>query len=183
MTLNEFIKSFDTENLVILFEGNTKVLEADTENLAELGKLLASKTDKMIFRSRNTEGSEKFFSDGVMAINHNRIQLISDKEQSNNENIDNLPEITYYQKNKGFDRHLEKYNAEGKNTLVSMAASVMRDISKISGNEKIKAASFVIFYDDLNKPMIGETAYTREICQQKNIPFINQSVWFNWLLE
>ena len=69
MTLKEFIERFDIDNSIVLLEGKRNVLEADKEKLTALGKLLAAKTEKMMFRSGNADGADQLFSDGVTAVN------------------------------------------------------------------------------------------------------------------
>ena len=77
MTLQEFIEKFDTENSIVLLEGKRKVLNEDSEKLIALGKLLASRTSKIIFRSGNAEGSDDLFSQGVCSIDQKRLQVIT----------------------------------------------------------------------------------------------------------
>ncbi|MEO6691873.1 MAG: hypothetical protein ABIO44_05985, partial [Saprospiraceae bacterium] len=62
MTLKDFINQFDKDNSIVLLEGKRNVLETDKENLVSLGKLLASRTSKMIFRSGNADGADYYFS-------------------------------------------------------------------------------------------------------------------------
>jgi hypothetical protein len=56
--LAEFINRFDQEGAVNLLEGKRKVLPADQDKLFLLGKLLAEKTTRMIFRSGNAAGAD-----------------------------------------------------------------------------------------------------------------------------
>ncbi len=77
MTLKEFIKQFDKDNSIILLEGKRIVLEADKEKLTALGKLLASKTSRITFRSGNAEGSDQLFSDGVTSVDNKKLQVIT----------------------------------------------------------------------------------------------------------
>src|SRR5690606_31339188 len=76
MTLDEFIAQFDKENTIVLLEGKRNVKEEDQEKLTALGKLLASKTKKMIFRSGNASGSDQFFPEGAAAVDHKRLEII-----------------------------------------------------------------------------------------------------------
>jgi hypothetical protein len=77
LTLIDFIKQFDKDNSIVLLEGKRNVLDVDKEKLIALGKLLASKTVKMIFRSGNAIGSDQFFSEGVASIDNKRLQVIN----------------------------------------------------------------------------------------------------------
>ncbi|MBW1660271.1 MAG: hypothetical protein JRJ48_07220, partial [Deltaproteobacteria bacterium] len=58
MTLDQFIDRYDKEGAVVLLEGKRKVPEDDKEKLIALGRLLASRTKKMIFRSGNAQGAD-----------------------------------------------------------------------------------------------------------------------------
>ena len=58
MTLIEFLKEFDKDNSIILLEGKRNVIDEDKEKLKALGRLLASRTKRLLFRSGNAEGSE-----------------------------------------------------------------------------------------------------------------------------
>lgn len=77
MTLKEFINQFNKDNSIVLLEGKRNVLETDKKKLVSLGKLLASATSKMIFRSGNADGSDQLFSDGVALIDNKRLQVIT----------------------------------------------------------------------------------------------------------
>lgn len=39
-----------------------------------------------------------------------------------------------------------------------------------------------IFYDDLNNPEEGGTRHTLKTCRLNNVPFIDQRIWFGWLV-
>lgn len=195
MTLNEFIKEFDNDNSIVLLEGKRNVLEADKEKLILLGKILALKTNKMLFRSGNADGADQLFSEGVSSVNSKRLHVITPYDGHRNktklayENIsmDNIniaaePEVVYQSKcNKKMEKLIEQYVAGDKNSLSVKAAYILRDTVKVIGTTDIKAATFAIFYDDLNKPLSGGTGHTINVCQQNNVPYINQSIWFNWL--
>lgn len=77
MTLNQFAKIYDHPNSTILLEGKRIVLDVDKDKLTELGKLLASKSSKMTFRSCNADGADYFFSLGVSSVDKARLQVIT----------------------------------------------------------------------------------------------------------
>ena len=197
MTLNEFISRYDNEHSVILLEGKRTVLEADKEKLTALGKLLASKTSKMTFRSGNADGSDQFFSDGVAMVDRKRLQVITPytghRKKTNNAyetiNLDEIdivaePEVVYQSKsNKKTETLIDRFVTGDKNRYTIKAAYIIRDTIKAIGTDKIKPATFGIFYDDLNNPKSGGTGHTMHICFQNKIPIIDQSVWFGWLGE
>jgi len=197
MTLKEFIKQFDKTNSVVLLEGKRNVREADKEKLTALGRLLASKTKRMIFRSGNAEGSDQLFSDGVTAVDNKRLQVItpfSGHRQKTNQayytislddiNIAAEPEVVYQSKrNKKTEKLIDPFVSGNKNRYTIKAAYIIRDTIKVIGTDEIKPAIFGIFYDDLDNPMSGGTGHTMNICKQNNIPFIDQKIWFKWLTK
>jgi hypothetical protein len=197
MTLKEFIKRFDKDNSIVLLEGKRNVLEADKQKLIALGRLLTSKTTRMTFRSGNAEGSDQFFSDGVTAVDNKRLQVITPyagHRQKTNQahetisldeiNIAAEPDIVYQSKrNKKTEKLIDQFVSGNKNRYSIKAAYIIRDTIKAIGTDKIKPATFGIFYDDLDNPMSGGTGHTMNVCQQNNIPLIDQNIWFKWLKE
>lgn len=195
MTLQEFIQKYDTDNAIVLLEGKRNVLKEDEQKLIDLGKLLASLTSKMTFRSGNAGGADQFFSQGVALINPQRLQVItpysSHRKKTNlaydsisldEINLTEEPEIIYHSKrHKKTQNLVEKYVAGNRDQFAKKAAYIIRDTVKVLGTQQIKPASFGIFYDDLSKPMDGGTGHTMRVCIENNIPQINQTTWFNWL--
>ena len=197
MTLKEFINHFDKANSIVLLEGKRDVSEVDKEKLTALGRLLASKSRKMIFRSGNAEGSDQLFSDGVAAVDNQRLQVItpySGHRQKTNKAYDTIslddiniatePEVVYQSKsNKKTEKLIDKFVSGDKNRYTIKAAYIIRDTIKAIGTEKIKPATFGIFYDNLDNPKSGGTGHTMNVCEQNNIPIIDQRIWFKWLTE
>lgn len=197
MTLQEFINQFDTPNSIVLLEGKRNVLEADKEKLTTLGRLLATKTKNMIFRSGNAEGADQLFSDGVTEVDIKRLQVITPytghRVKTNKAyetisldqiNIAAEPEVVYQSKsNKKTEKLIDQFVSGDKNRNTIKAAYIIRDTIKAIGTEDIKPATFGIFYDDLENPMSGGTGHTMLVCEQNNIPIIDQSIWFKWLTQ
>ena len=197
MTLKEFIKQFDKPNSIVLLEGKRNVLEADQEKLTALGRLLASETKSITFRSGNANGSDQLFSDGVTAIDYKRLQVIipyTGHRQKTNQAYDTIslddlniaaePEVLYQSKsNKKTENIIDKFAAGEKNHNTIAAAYIIRDTIKVIGTNDIKPATFGIFYDDLENPKTGGTGHTMNVCEQNNIPLIDQNTWFKWLAE
>lgn len=195
MTLQEFIKVNDYPGAIVLLEGKRKVLETDQEKLYELGKLLASQTTHIIFRSGNASGSDQYFSEGVVAVDSKRLQVITPysghRKKSNlaYETIDlddiemaNEPEVIYQSKsNKKMGKLIDKFVSGDKNRITIKAAYIIRDTIKAIGTSDISPTIFGVFYDDLNNPETGGTGHTMKICRQNNIPVIDQKVWMKWL--
>lgn len=197
MTLKDFIQHFDKENSIVLLEGKRDVLDADREKLTALGKLLASSTEKIIFRSGNAEGADQFFSDGVIAVNPKRLQVITPYSGHRNKsnkaydtislddiNIADEPEVLYQSKgNKKTEKLIDKFALGEKNHYTIKAAYIIRDTIKVIGTNEIKPVTFGIFYDDLENPKTGGTGHTMLVCEKNNIPNIDQKIWFEWLTE
>lgn len=195
MLFNEFIKQYDTENAVVLLEGKRAVADKDKEKLFALGKLLAQKTTKMIFRSGNAAGADQYFSAEISTLAPERLQIISPyrghrKKYKTSDNIISLddidiasePEIIYHSKNNTQnDRLIMHYVSGMKNKNTIKAAYLLRDTLKVLGTAQMLPATFALFYDDLSNPMQGGTGHTMQVCIQNHIPFITQEVWFCWI--
>jgi hypothetical protein len=197
MTLTEFITQFDKENSIVLLEGKRNVLEADKEHLVSLGRILASKTTKMIFRSGNADGSDQFFSNGVTSIDNKRLQVITPytgHRKKTNQAYDTISldeiniaaetNVVYQSKgNKKTEKLVDQYISGARDQYSIKAAYIIRDTIKAIGTNDIKPATCGIFYDDMEKPKNGGTGHTMTVCEQNNIPIIDQKVWFKWLTE
>lgn len=195
MTLTEFIHLHDHDKAVILLEGKRKVAEEDQEKLFELGKLLTSETEKMIFRSGNAAGSDQFFSDGVAEVDHKRLEVITPYDNHRKKtnkayetvSMDNIdlasePELLYQSKsNKKMEKLIDQYASGDRGRFAIKAAYIIRDTVKAIGTETIPPATFGIFYDDLSNPMSGGTGHTMNICRKNGIPIIDQNIWMKWL--
>ena len=197
MTLKQFIDEYDKANAIVLLEGKRNVLAEDKEKLTALGSLLASRTSKMMFRSGNADGADQYFSLGVSAVDKKRLQVITPysghRKKTNHAyetvslediNLVEEPEVVYQsKKNKKTVNLVDKYVSGDRSHFSMKAAYIIRDTIKVIGTNKIKPATFGIFYDDLEKPMTGGTGHTMSVCQDNNIPSMNQTVWFDWLGE
>lgn len=197
MTLKDFIKQFDKENAIVLLEGKRNVLDEDKEKLVTLGELLALKTSKILFRSGNADGADFYFSKGVSKVDKTRLQVITPytgHQKKSNQAYDTISldeidvaeeeEVVYQSKNNKKTKSLiDKYVSGERNRYAIKAAYIIRDTIKAFGTNEIKPATFGIFYDDLIKPKEGGTGHTMNICEQNNIPIIDQRIWFEWLAE
>jgi hypothetical protein len=197
MTLKEFIEKYDKAGSVVLLEGKRDVLENDKAKLTELGKLLATKTKKMIFRSGNADGADHYFSLGVVSVDYTRLQVITPYQGHRNKtneayetiSLDDItlaaePEVVYQSKgNKKTEKLIDQYVAGDLNRVSIKAAYIIRDTIKAIGTKEIKPANFGIFYDDLDNPGKGGTGHTMNVCKQNGIRVIDQRVWYGWLSE
>nr|MBS0037459.1 hypothetical protein [Saprospiraceae bacterium] len=195
MTLNDFIEQHDLDKAIVLLEGKRKVADEDREKLFALGKLLAQRTKKMIFRSGNAAGSDQLFSEGVAAVDHTRLEVITPydnhRKRTNKayktlsmDSIDlaSEPELLYQSKgNKKMEKLIDQYASGQRGRFAIKAAYIIRDTVKAIGTETIPPATFGIFYDDLNDPVSGGTGHTMNICKQNDIPIADQNVWMKWL--
>lgn len=60
MTLQDFIEKYDFQGSIVLLEGKRDVRPDDEEKLRNIGKILASRTNHIVFRSGNADGSDGF---------------------------------------------------------------------------------------------------------------------------
>ncbi|MBK8848500.1 MAG: hypothetical protein IPO27_18950 [Bacteroidetes bacterium] len=195
MTLQEFIKQFDKENSIVLLEGKRNVLEQDKEKLISLGKLLASKTKKITFRSGNASGADQLFSEGVCSIDKNRLEVITPytghrQKQNLATNTISLSQLNVTadselvqqsKSNRKMEKMIEQFVEGDVNRYTIKAAYILRDTAKVIGTDTIKPATLGIFYDDLKNPREGGTGHTMNICIRNDIPLIDQNTWFTWL--
>lgn len=196
MTLNDFITQFNSKNTIILLEGKRNVLEQDKEKLIQFGTLLATHLPLVTFRSGNAEGADFYFSQGVLQVAPDRLQVITPydnhREKHNKayetislDQIDlvNETEIVYQSKiNKKTKALIDKYMDGAKDRYSIKAAYIIRDTVKVTGtNSGIPQTSFAFFYDDVDNPKKGGTGHTMEICDLNNVPYYTQNEWLNWL--
>ena len=197
MTLKQFISLYDREGSIVLLEGKREVSLDDKEKLTLLGKVIASLTAKIIFRSGNAPGADHFFSVGVASVDKKRLEVIipytghrKDKEQAgysfslDDINLAAEPEVIYQSKRNKKTAGLINRFVTGERTSYSMkAAYIIRDTVKVLGAATIKPATFGIFYDNLDHPGEGGTGHTMSVCKANNIPYIDQRTWFQWLKD
>jgi hypothetical protein len=195
MTLQQFINKYDVPNAIVLLEGKRVVLESDQPLLTALGKLLAEKTQHIIFRSGNARGADEFFCKGVAAVNNQRLQAITPYTNHRNKenkafqtialdtiNLAEEPAIIEATKtNKKASGLADAYMKGYKGVVAQKAALLLRDTIKVTGTKDLPPATFAIFYDDLLNPNTGGTGHTMDVCKFKNVPYIDQQVWMNWL--
>ena len=195
MTLQQFINKYDVPNAIVLLEGKRVVLESDQPLLTALGKLLADKTQHIIFRSGNAKGADEFFCKGVAEVNNERLQAITPYTNHRHKenkafltigldtiNLAEEPAILEATKtNKKASSLADAYMKGYKGLIAIKAALLIRDTVKVTGTKDLPPATFAIFYDDLLKPKTGGTGHTMEVCNFKDVPYINQQVWMDWL--
>ncbi len=197
MTLKEFINKYDIPESIVLLEGKRNVIDSEEIKLTQLGKLLASQTQHMKFRSGNADGSDYYFACGVEAVDKSRLQVITPysghRKKANNgyetfalDTIDLASEsevIDQSKSNKKMAPLVKKYVDGLRDQYSIKAAYIIRDTIKAIGTAEIKPAAFGIFYDNLENPMTGGTGHTMNVCLENGIPIVDQRVWFGWLEE
>lgn len=197
MTLDSFIEKYNHPEAIVLLLGKRDVLKGDKDKLVLLAKKLTELTKYITFRSGNAYGSDELFKLGVSSIDVNRIELVTPykghrKKSSSGYNTISLDavdivkekDIIYHSKqNNKYKGIVERYEQGFKDKIGMKGAYILRDTLMVVGANglNVPKASFAIFYDDLSKPMSGGTGHTMTVCNSLEIPFIDQSVWFNWL--
>lgn len=196
LALNEFIEQYDFDDSIVLLEGKRIVLTDDKPKLIELGRLLAANTSKMKFRSGNADGADHYFSMGVAAVDKTLLQLITpymNHRQKWNQafetislddiNIaDETDVLNQSKRNKSTEKLIDKFVSGNINRNTIKAAYIIRDTIKALGTKDIKPATFGIFYDDIRNPRKGGTGHTMDVCEQNNIPIIDQKEWNQWII-
>lgn len=196
MTLADFSFKFNSKNTIILLEGKRNVLEFDKEKLIQLGNLLTTHLPLATFRSGNADGADFYFSQGVIQVAPERLQVITPydnhRQKQNNayetislDQIDlmNEPEVVYQSKNNKKTKSLiDKYVSGAKDRFSIKAAYIIRDTVKVTGTKSgISPTTFSFFYDDLDNPKTGGTGHTMDVCDINNVPYLTQNEWLNWL--
>lgn len=194
ISLSEFIEKYDKEGNIILLEGKRNVLESDQALLVKLGKVLSEKTSHLKFRSGNADGSDLFFSQGVASVDNSRLQVITPyagHRQKHNQAYETIAldelqlaaddEVIYQTKTNKTGKLIDSYVNGNRDRFSIKAAYLIRDTVKAIGTKEIPAATFGIFYDDLENPLSGGTGHTMKVCQQNDIPIIDQQTWMTWL--
>ena len=194
MTFENFCNKY--ANGIILLEGKRTVKQEDQEKLIAIGKLVATHLPNATFRSGNADGSDYFFSQGVSEVNSNQLEVITPYTNHRNKynvagtthaldtiNLVNEPEVVYHSKNHKPTKSLvDKYVAGNNDKYAIKAAYILRDTVKVLGtNAGIYPITVALFYEDLENPMQGGTGHTQRVCLENNIPFINQTTFFDWL--
>ncbi|WP_291102939.1 MULTISPECIES: hypothetical protein [unclassified Flavobacterium] len=196
MELIEFIEIYNYKKSVILLEGKRNVLESDKEKLIQLGSLLATHLPLATFRSGNAVGADFYFSQGVLQVAPERLQVITPydnhRQKGNNayetislDQIDllNEPEVVYQSKNNKKTKSLiDKYVDGSKDRFAIKAAYIIRDTVKVTGTKSgIPPIDFAFFYDDEQKPKTGGTGHTMEVCEMNKVPYLTQKDWKKWI--
>ena len=196
MTLAEFTIQYNSKNTIILLEGKRNVLESDNEKLIQLGNLLATNLPLAKFRSGNADGADFYFSQGVLAVAPERLQVITPyanhRQKANKayetislDQIDlaNEPEVVYQSKsNKKTKSLIDKFVGGAKDRFAIKAAYIIRDTVKVTGtNSGIPPVNFAFFYDDEQNPKVGGTGHTMEVCEINKVPYLTLTDWANWI--
>ena len=195
MSFDEFVGKYDIAGAVVLLEGKREVREADKDALVAVGRLLASNTQHMVFRSGNAPGSDAYFSQGVAEIAPNRLEVIipysghrsGDNVAATTHSLDSLDlaaedRVVYHSKQHVKTKKLvDEYVSGKRNPYAMKAAYILRDTVKVVGAAGIPQATAGVFYDDLSNPNQGGTGHTMRVCRENGVPVLTQEVWMGWL--
>jgi hypothetical protein len=195
MDLSTFIKLYDQPGKVILLEGKRNVRPEDAPMLIALGKLLATNSHFMVFRSGNAAGSDALFASGVVAVDPRRLQVIlpyTGHRKAYNQagsslaldtiNLTEEPQIVYESRlHKGTASLIDRYVAGTRNAYTIKASYILRDTVKVLGAAELPKAAFACFYDDPDAPRQGGTGHTMAVCERNDVPFVDQRIWTQWL--
>ena len=185
---------------VILLEGRRKVADRDKPLLGALARMLVQKIPNAVFRSGNAEGSDTLFAEAVTASYPERFEYVVPKasmgrnrrhpkayciaaNQLNAAAEDRLVFNTN-EASPATERLVKAYTGEVSNSrLAAMGAYLVRDTLKVTGAPELslRPATAAIFYADPDDPLAGGTGHTIRVCLKRNVPFVLQNVWRNWL--
>lgn len=197
MTFQEYKNRYDYEGSVVITAGKRIVPEYDIPKLMGLGKLLASETKHILFRSGNAPGADCWFSEGIAGIDSKRLQAIvpydSHRKKQNISydtiSLDSISlvadgEVIYHSRqNRKTAGLVDRYAAGERDRYSIKAAYIIRDTLMVTGAEGIPSASCGIFYDDLENCRQGGTGHTMNVCISKGIQVIDQRVWMEWVMQ
>ena len=168
----------------------------DKEKLVKLGNFLATNLPNVKFRSGNVDGADFYFSQGVLAVAPERLQVITPyanhRRKANKayetislDQIDlaNEPEVVYqWKSNKKTKSLIDKYVGGAKDRFAIKAAYIIRDTVKVTGtNSGISPINSAFFYDDEQNPKVGGAGHTMEVCEINKVPYLTQIDWANWV--
>jgi hypothetical protein len=182
MTFQDFLSQYDFANAIILLEGKRDVKPEDQAKLVGLGKKLAESMRFAKFRSGNAASADLYFSQGILAINPTRLEVVTPytghRQKENHAyntislddiNLANEPELVYQTKsNQKIANLIDKYVEGEKNRNTMKVAYLLRDTVKVTGTSEHPPATFAFFYDDLSNPKTGGTGHTMQICELNN---------------
>lgn len=195
MEFETFVEVFDRPGKIVLLEGKRAVRAGDIDSLIALGRLLATNTQHLVFRSGNAPGSDAYFSQGVAEIAPNRLEVIipysghrsGDNVAATTHSLDSLDlaaedRVVYHSKQHAKTKKLvDEYVSGKRNPYAMKAAYILRDTVKVVGAAGIPQATAGVFYDDLSNPNQGGTGHTMRVCRENGVPVLTQEVWMGWL--
>jgi hypothetical protein len=187
----------ETDTPIILLEGKRKVATADKPKLVQLGRTLAQSYPHARFRSGNAPGSDALFSEGVASVDPDRLEVITPYEghrekysyTTHQRPLDELnltkdhPVIYTTKANNKNTGLIDAYVRAGAKGYRVKAAYLIRDTVKVLGvpEANLPPVTAALFYDNLNDPESGGTGHTIRVCKDAGIPWVDQTVWKEWL--
>jgi hypothetical protein len=185
---------------VLLVEGIRALPETDRAAVVAMGRMLAGRLPRVIFRSGNAEGTDTGFAAGVCAVDPARMEYVLTHEGMGRKRrhpvargvgLDQLPHaaegpVGDYTVKASPDLAglVEAYRTrEGAGPLGRKAVYLLRDTLKVIGAPELGLAPAVagVFYVNEAAPLSGGTGHTIRVCLQREVPVVFQAVWRNWL--
>lgn len=182
---------------VILLEGRRDIPESYQERATQLGQWLAETFPHAKFRSGNATGSDECFSQGVMSVNPERLEVFAptarhrSRERQDAVTYLNPSELTEEEEqvlaeltNRATPKNatlIDKRHSYPR--LKAKANYLIRDTLKVVGSESLGFGrpALALFYVHPEDPMAGGTGHTIRVCQQEDIPTLTQEHWHSWL--
>jgi hypothetical protein len=195
MRLEEFIEIYNRKEVVVLLEGKREVKRGDEDKIRLLGRILASKMDKVTFRSGNAKGSDELFAEGVMQVDPTRMHVIipdSDHRKKSRKglvsfSLDDLPlmnedpAVYESRKYKPTEKLIDRYLEGKRDRTTPKITPIIRDAIKVVGFGNIPPATVGLFYVHTEDPDSGGTGFTKSVCERNGVPVLDQRSWFDWI--
>ena len=199
-TLADLAKVLDTANRpVLLLEGVRDLPPEHRPKVVALGRLLANRFPRVMFRSGNAEGTDTAFAEGVCAVDPARMEYVVTHEgmgkkrrqpgarataltQLSSLARDRLGDFTVAASPEA-ERLVRIYREHGSNTrLGAKAPYLLRDTLKVKGAPELglAPATVGVFYMNMTDPFSGGTGHTVRACMLTGIPYANQMQWWTW---
>lgn len=201
-SLDRFLLEFAARDApVILLEGTRSLPAGDRPMLVSLGRTLAERMPRAIFRTGGATGSDEAFAEGVQEIDPRRLEYVLPRrghragERHNDsptyalETIGTARERTLVQQTSEaspeYGRLVDLFaGGHREGGLAAKTRYLLRDTLKVGGAPELglRPAAAGVFYVHEASPLAGGTGHTIRVCHRLAIPVFIQSQWRVWVM-
>lgn len=190
-----------SERPVILLEGTRALGDAERPALVRVGRMLAERLPRAVFRSGNAPGSDEAFAEGVASVDAGRLEIVQPHPGHRRASIPAgayatdvgtvsaraLRELALTTGGAS-PRHLElakKYSARKERLGPKPEAIIrliLRDTLKVVGDptQGLAPATVGIFRENPDDPETGGTGHTIRCCRATRVPYLLRRDWRGW---